>query len=128
MTRCLFDGTFTRRLFLLIMVLLVMILSEVYREEAEAGWRGETVPESYTPVRILEMACISNLKTLSLIASFFQHDLFYVAPNWTLFDVGRRKNMGSVMLNYSRKEFPKLLLESVHFTSHMFCTYKLQKI
>ena len=54
----------------------------------------------------------------------FQHDLFYVAPNWTLFDVGRRKNMGSVMLNYSRKEFPKLLLESVHFTSHMFCTCK----
>ena len=64
MTRCLLDCTFSRRIFLLITFLSVVILSVVYRgycreEDAdrisalgrEAGSSGETVPERYTPVR-----------------------------------------------------------------------------
>lgn len=45
--------------------------------------------------------------------SYTPYDAFYVAPNWTVFDVRRRKNThrGLEKLNYTRGEFPELLLD-----------------
>ena len=60
----------------------------------------------------------------------FQHDLFYVASNWTLFDIGRRRNKGAENLTYGREEFSELLLESgdfLHFFVMNICRCKTQQ-
>ena len=45
-----------------------------------------------------------------------------MAPNWTVFDVRRRKNThrGLEKLNYTRGEFPELMLESIDHVSKVF--------
>ena len=68
---------------------------------------------SYIPVRFYP----SHLCSTCLFI-FFQYDDFYVAPDWTLFDVRRRKNdhSGLAKLNFTRRDFPMLSLESTHFS------------
>ena len=85
----------------------------------EAGWQE---PECTQPLErnLLDSAGV-KLLSFSLIQLFFQYDAFYVAPNWTLFDVRRRNNNHSALskLNFTWRDFPELTLESTHFTCYL---------
>jgi hypothetical protein len=61
---------------------------------------------SYTPVRT--QSCLPSLKS-QWPKLLFQYDSFYISPNWTLYDVRRKRNTNqSFFPTYVRGQFAKL--------------------
>ena len=135
MTHCPFGGGI-KKIFLLGLILsLVALLSVVdlgnyNRDESASGGGGlglrhlSNIPslKRFIPDHGISTSGQSESRTSAepsgpdsrAIENYVPYDAFFVAANWTVFDVRRRKNThrGLQNLNYTRAEFPELQVAS----------------